>query len=206
MQSKMVNKTGKELKSVDLPESVFNLPMNEHVLYSVVKAHRANRRQGTHATKTRSFVRGGGKKPFKQKGTGNARQGSSRSPLFPGGATVHGPVPRDYSEKTNRKLKMLALKVALSDKVRHGKLLIINDFSIDAYRTKDMVTFIKGLGLHSVLVAHDGSNKFLYRATRNIKGAESKSSREINAEDVLRYETLLVSEKGLEALKERMGV
>ena len=122
MKVKVTDISGKEVKEIDLPDSIYNVPMNEHVLHHVVKAYRANKRQGTHATKTRSHVRGGGKKPFRQKGTGNARQGSSRSPVFPGGAVVHGPTPRDYTQSLNKKTKKLAIKIALSDKLRHNQL------------------------------------------------------------------------------------
>ena len=102
-----------------------------------MKAYRANRRQGTHATKTRSTVNGGGKKPFRQKGTGNARQGTSRSPHYPGGSVAHGPQPRDYTQKVNRKTKVLALKVALSDKVRHGKFVVVDNFAVDFFQHKE---------------------------------------------------------------------
>ena len=126
----------KQSKKIDLPDEVFGREMNEAVLHAVVKAYRANARQGTHATKTRSTISGGGRKPFKQKGTGGARQGSKRSPLQEGGAVAHGPQPRDYRQDTNQKVRQLALSVALSDRVRHQHLHIIDDFKLDKYSTK----------------------------------------------------------------------
>ena len=123
MKWHVVNIEGKKLREIELPESVFGCESNESVIHSVVKSYMANRRQGTHATKTRSLVSGGGKKPFRQKGTGSARQGSSRSPLMEGGAVSHGPQPRDYTQRINKKVKQKAMLIALSDKVRHNNLV-----------------------------------------------------------------------------------
>ncbi|MGE0171560.1 MAG: 50S ribosomal protein L4 [Oligoflexales bacterium] len=195
---------GKSVKKLTLPESIFNVPLNDYVLYSVAKAFQANQRQGTHAVKTRSFVSGGGKKPFKQKGTGGARQGSSRSPLMPGGAVTHGPQPRDYSEKTNTKTKRLAMKVALSDKVKHGKLVVVNDFAISSYSTKHMIAALKALGVTSCLIADERNDDFLYKSGRNLKTADVVASTGINVEGLLRYESLVISEAGLDSLCKRL--
>ena len=205
MQLKVLNIKGKEVKSIDVPDSIFDVPLNDHVLYSVAKAYRANRRQGTHATKTRAFVRGGGKKPFRQKGTGNARQGTSRSPLFPGGAVVLGPQPRDYREKINKKLKTLALKVALSDKARNGKLIVLDSFEAEKYSTKHVVSAFAALGVSTAVVTDEASTDILYKSVRNIHGAYMRRPAEVNAEDLLRYESFVISENGLEALKKRIG-
>ncbi len=118
MELQVHNIQGKAVKKIQLPEAIYAVEMNEALLHSVVKAYQANRRQGTHATKTRSLVSGGGKKPFKQKGTGGARAGSTRSPLQPGGGQLHGPQPRDYRQSVNKKIRQLALKIALSDKAK----------------------------------------------------------------------------------------
>lgn len=205
MQVAVKNISGKQVKSIDLPEDIYGLELNDHVLHHVVKAYRANRRQGTHATKTRSTVNGGGKKPFKQKGTGNARQGTSRSPHYPGGAVSHGPQPRDYTQKVNRKTKALALKVALSDKVRHGKFVVVDSFSVDSYSTRKVVGALAALEASHALLADVSADQFLYRSARNINGATAKSPAELNVEDVLRYENFVISEHALEALNKRLG-
>lgn len=205
MQLAVKDINGKELKSIELPESIYGVPLNDHLLHQVVKAYRANRRQGTHATKTRSTVSGGGKKPFKQKGTGNARQGSSRAPHYPGGAVVHGPQPRDYSQKINQKARLQALRVAISDKVRHGKLTIVDQFAVETYSTKHMLKALSSLDASHALVADLRHDDLLYKSTRNLKSAAAKQVLEINAEDVLRYQNFVISEQGLSALTKRLG-
>lgn len=194
---------GKAVKTVSLPETIYNVPMNEHVLHLVVKSYQAARRQGTHSTKTRSMVSGGGKKPFKQKGTGGARQGSSRSPLNPGGGVAFGPLPRDYREKTNHKLRQLALKVALSDKVRHGKLVVVNDFALSKYSTKHVLGALQALGVGKAVLADERKDDLLFKSTRNIHGAASIAPGELNAEHLLRYESLVISENALNSLHQR---
>lgn len=204
MQVKVKDINGKEVKSIDLPDSIYGVEMNEHVLHAVVKAYRANRRQGTHATKTRSFVSGGGRKPFKQKGTGGARAGSTRSPLMPGGATTHGPQPRDYSEKTNKKLRNLALRIALSDKARHGKLVVVDDFAISSYSTKQIIKAMGALKVESAMLTDERKDDFLFKSARNLIKATAKSPAEVNVEDLLRYESLVISMNGINALHQRI--
>jgi len=203
MEVQVFDISGKALKKVNLPESIFGVPMNEGLLHAVVKGYLANKRQGTHATKTKGMVSGGGKKPFKQKGTGQARQGSTRSPLMPGGGKAHGPHPRDYREHLTRAAKQSALRVALSDKARHGKLLVVNDFSISSYNTKHVVKALGSLKTSSALLSDERKDDFLYRSTRNIHGAGVVSPAEINAEHVLRFESLILSENALNALQQR---
>lgn len=203
MQIKVKDISGKDVKSIELPDSIYGIEMNEHVLHTVVKAYRANRRQGTHATKTRSLVSGGGKKPFKQKGTGGARAGTTRSPLMPGGATLHGPQPRDYTQKVNQKTKQLALKIALSDKARHGKLVVVNDFAVKGYSTKTIVAALSALKSPKALLADVRTDDMLFKSTRNIHGAGAKSPAELNVEDLLRHESFIISEAGLSALHKR---
>lgn len=204
MKWDVINIKGEKVKEYDLPESIYGVDMNEAVLHSVVKAYRANRRQGTHATKTRSLVSGGGKKPFRQKGTGNARQGSSRSPLMPGGAVCHGPQPRDYRQQVNKKVRQLALKIALSDKVKHKKLILVDDFAITNYSTKHIVGALKVFSSNALL-ADERKDDFLYRSARNIHKVDAVLSSEMNAEQVLRHETLVLSETALKALEQRFG-
>jgi large subunit ribosomal protein L4 len=156
--------------------------------------------------KTRAFVSGGGKKPFKQKGTGNARQGSTRSPLMPGGAVLHGPVPRDYRQYVSKKTKRLALCVALSDKIRHGRLVIVDDFKVEGYKTAHMLGVIKGLERQGqkILIADEGVNDRLYTSSRNIKCVNVVSALLMSAEDVLRQETLIISEAAVKSLGQRL--
>lgn len=203
MKLDVKNIKGEVVKSIDLPDSIYNVEMNEHVLYLSTKAYLANKRQGTHATKTRSIVSGGGKKPFRQKGTGNARQGTTRAPHMPGGAVVHGPQPRDYRQKTNRKTRLLALKVGLSDKARHGKLVVLDDFSISEYSTKKIAGSLKSLNINSAVLSDERKDDFLYKSASNLKGVSSKAPAEINAEDLLRHESIVISENGLNALNQR---
>ncbi len=195
---------GKAVKKVALSSDIFGVEMNEHVLHLVVKAYQANRRQGTHATKTKAMVSGGGKKPFKQKGTGEARQGSTRSPLNPGGGVAHGPQPRDYNEKINARTKQTALAVALSDKLRHSRLIIVDDFKVSGKpSTKHVIKLLKALKAEKALVLDERKDDILFRATRNIHGAACVAPSEVNAEHVLRYENFVISETGLSALQQR---
>lgn len=206
MKIKVKNITGEEVKEIDVPDSIYSLPLNDHILHSVVKAYRANRRQGTASVKTRSFVSGTGAKPFRQKGTGNARQGTSRSPNMPGGAVVHGPQPRSYDQKINQKARQLALKVVLSDKVKHGKLVVVDDFLLSQFSTKHIAKLLGALDVKSALLADERKDNFLYLSSRNLKTSTAKLPAEINAEDLLRYESFVVSETGLNALHQRLGV
>ena len=205
MQWEIVNSQGKKVKVVDIPSSIYGLTLKEPLLHSVVKAYAANRRQGTHATKTRSLVSGGGKKPFKQKGTGNARQGSSRSPLMPGGGTAHGPQPRDYRQGLNIKARKLALCVALSDKVRHQRLILIDDLKINSYGTKQVLATLDAVKAPGkVLLADERRDDFLYRSARNIHRVQPLSASTLNAEDVLRSEFLVITENALASLEHRL--
>lgn len=206
MKWDVVNVRGEKVKTVDLPEAIYQVEMNESVLHTVVKAYQANRRQGTHATKTRAFVSGGSKKPFKQKGTGEARQGHGRSPLHPGGATSHGPQPRSYRQITNKKLRQLALRVALSDKCRHNKLIIVDDFAISKYNTKHIVGTIAAVkSSATALLSDERKDDYLYRSSRNIKGCAVIAPTDICAENVLRYESLIMTETALNAIQQRLG-
>jgi len=205
MKMDVKNLEGEKVGSVDLPESIYGVEMNEHVLHTVVKAYRANRRQGTHATKTRSLVSGTGKKPFRQKGTGSARQGTSRAPHMYHGAVVHGPQPRDYTQQINKKVKQLALKIALSEKVRNKKFVVVKDFSLDTYSTKAVVSALASLTATSkALLSDERKDDLLYKSTRNIHGASCIQPAAINAENILRHETLVVSETALKAIALRI--
>lgn len=204
MNLDVFNNKGQKVRALAISDEIFNVEMNEGILHSVVKAYSANRRQGTVATKTKALVSGGGKKPFRQKGTGNARQGTSRSPLMPGGGTVHGPQPRDHREFTNKKVKNLALKIALSEKVRHNKLIVLDDFAISTYKTKAVLELVGAFKTSKALLSDSTTQDFLYRSSRNIHGISSVPAQEVNAENVLRFETLIISEKALKALEQRL--
>ena len=205
MKWDVVNLKGEKVKSIELSDEIYAVEMNEAVLHSVIKAYQANKRQGTHATKTRSLVSGGGKKPFRQKGTGGARQGSSRSPLMPGGATCHGPQPRSYRQDVNHKVKQLALRVALSDKIRHKRFVVVNDLAVVNYKTKYISSALKDLNQpKTVLISDERKDDFLYKSARNLHGVEVVPSSVLNAENVLRYESLILSESALQVLEQRL--
>ena len=207
MKWNVLNKEGKESSSVELNDAIYGVELNPSVLHGVVKAYRANRRQGTHATKTRSLVSGGGKKPFKQKGTGNARQGSTRSPIMEGGATAHGPQPRSYTQKTNKKFRQKALRVALSDKVRNNSLYLLDNLSMDSYKTKDVVSFLSNLGLDGkkALIVDTYSSNHLLRSARNIKGISVATPEQVNTENVLGSSALILSKESLDNLTSRLN-
>lgn len=207
MKWNVLNKEGKESSSVELNDGVFGVEVSEGVLHSVVKAYRANRRQGTHATKTRSLVSGGGKKPFKQKGTGNARQGSTRSPLMEGGAVSHGPQPRSYTQKTNKKLRQKALKMALSDKVNSKSFYLVEDLAMSNYRTKDVVSLLSNLGLagKKALIVDGQSTNHLLRSARNIKGVSVATAELVNSENVLGCSAVILSKASLDNLSARLN-
>jgi len=205
MKCDVVNISGEKVREIELPESIYAVEMNEHVLHTVVKAYRANRRQGTHATKTRSMVAGGNKKPFKQKGTGNARQGSSIGPHQYGGAVAHGPQPRDYTQSVNRKVKNLAMRIALSDKARHNKLVVVESFGLDAYSTKKVAGVITGVNRGKrVLLSDERKDDLLYKSTRNIHGSSAVTPSEMNVEDILRHEAVFLSEDAVKSLQQRL--
>jgi len=205
MELQVFNTQGQSVKKVTVSDDIFGVDMNEAVLHSVIKAYQANRRQGTHQTKTRSMVSGGGKKPWKQKGTGGARGGSSRSSTCPGGGQNFGPQPRDYRQHINKKTKQLALRIALSDKARHGKIIVISDFKIEKHNTKHVVSVLKTLKVGKALLSDERKDDLLYKSTRNIYGAEAIQPTELNAENILRYESLVVSETALTSLQQRFA-
>jgi large subunit ribosomal protein L4 len=169
MQIDVVNIEGEEGGArFDLADAVFGTKVKEHLLWEVVKAQQAAKRAGTHATKTREFVRGGGKKPYRQKGTGNARQGSTRSPQFVGGGKVFGPHPRDYSYTVPKKVRRAALASALSLRAQENKLVVVDALTFDSPKTKRLAGFLKALGLASALVVDGKENTNLGKSGRNL--------------------------------------
>jgi large subunit ribosomal protein L4 len=196
----------KTVGEVELPAEIANQPAREHLLFEVVKMQRANRRAGTAATKTRAFVRGGGKKPWRQKGTGRARAGSTRSPIWVGGATIFGPQPRSYAYRLPKSARVTALKAALADKHREGALFVINDIVIPEVKTKKMLELFSRLQLQqSVLVVIADANEQVERATRNIPWAKVLRSEGINVYDLLHYKQVLFTQAAFQKINERLA-
>ncbi len=202
----VLDKQGKKAGSVELHAEVFGAETNDAVVHTAVKVIQANKRQGTHATKTRSLVSGGGRKPYRQKGTGNARQGSTRSPLMPGGATLHGPQPRDYRQGFNKKQRNLAMRVALSERAREQGIVVVDSFQAEKYSTKTMNSFFAALGCQdkSVIVVHNEASDFLFKSTRNIFKKRCVHVNSLNIEEVLRHSVLLLSKSSLNDLTARL--
>ena len=194
---------GKETgKKITLDDSVFGIEPNEHAVYLDVKAILANKRQGTHASKEKSMLSGSTKKLKRHKGTGGARAGSIKNPLFRGGARVFGPQPRDYSEKVNKKVKELARKSALSAKVKDNEVIVVEDFTFEAPKTKQMVEFKKNFGLddkNSLLVLANPNNN-VYLSARNLQGFSVVSASELNTYEILRAKNLILCEGSVEEI------
>lgn len=203
----LLTKDGAKAGSVELPSSVFGIEPNEHAMHMAIRVYLTNQRQGTHKTKTRSEVRGGGKKPFKQKGTGGARRGSSRSPLLPGGGTIHGPHPHSHNLELPIKVKRLARKSALALRAQENNVVVVEDFSIEAPKTREVATVLKSLNLGSskVLVLLPESNRTFVLSARNIKGVTTFPADKISAYDVLNHGKLLIFKSALDTIVRSFG-
>ncbi|PGS52814.1 50S ribosomal protein L4 [Bacillus sp. AFS041924] len=199
----MFNQTGAQVGEIELADAVFGIAPNEHVLFDAVMMQRASLRQGTHKVKTRSEVRGGGRKPWRQKGTGRARQGSIRSPQWRGGGIVFGPAPRSYSYKLPKKVRRLAIKSALSTKVLEQSMLVLEDLALNAPKTKDMVTVLQGLSVQKkVLIVTADLNENVALSARNIPGITVIASNEVNVIDVLHHDTLIMTKAAVQKVEE----
>ncbi len=200
---KVFDLEGKETGEVQLPPEIFNAPVNEAVLHQAVRRQQANERQGTHQTKTRGEVSGGGKKPWKQKGTGRARQGSIRAPQWRHGGTVFGPHPRSYEQKMPRKQRRLALRAALSARVRDGALRVVEEIALEAPKTRTLATFFTGLGagvrILFVLPEHD---LMLEKSTKNLAAVKTILAANLNVADVLAADTVVFTQKALGQVEE----
>ena len=196
------NIEGKEVGSIELNDAVFGVEVNEHLVHMAVVNQLANNRQGTQSAKTRSEVSGGGRKPWRQKGTGHARQGSTRAPQWTGGGIVFAPKPRDYSFKMNKKEKRIALLSALSSKVAESKIVVLDEFKLDEIKTKKFVEVMNNLKVENALVVLEGENKNVVLSGRNIPSVKVTATNEINTYDVLRYTTLVVTKAAVEKLEE----
>lgn len=190
-------------ESVELKPEIFEIEPNDHVLYLAVKAYLANQRQGTHKAKERSEVRGGGKKPWKQKGRGGARAGTTRSPLWVGGGSIFGPKPRDYSQKLNKKVISLARKSALSYKAKANQIMIVEDFDFENPKTKDFVSILNGLKINGkkTLLLTDGYKKNVYLSGRNIEKINILEANNASAYDLVNNQILLLQKSAVNLLE-----
>ena len=194
---------GKAAGNIELPDAVFATPVNTYLIHEAVVAHQAAGRAGTHATKNRSDVRGGGKKPWKQKKTGRARHGSIRSPIWKGGGTVFGPQPRDYTLGLPRKKRQGALRSALSAKVRDGHLVVVDSFELQSHKTKDLLRVLEGLGIgSSALLVDEPANRNLALSARNVPGYKAALATGLNVVDLLHYEMVVLSQAALQRVAE----
>jgi len=194
--------SGKTVGNMDLNPAIFDIEINEHAVHMAVVQYLANQRQGTKSAKTRAEVRGGGRKPWRQKGTGRARQGSTRSPQWTGGGVVFAPKPRDFSFKLNKKLKRLALKSVLTDKVKQGNLVVLESLDLPEMKTKAMVNVCSSLELGKALIVMDGSNTNVMMSARNIPTIKTAGVNTINVYDILNHESLVVTKAAIEKMQE----
>lgn len=196
------NIEGKEVGTIDLNDSVFGVEVNDHLVHKAVVGQLANNRQGTQKAKTRAEVSGGGRKPWRQKGTGHARQGSTRAPQWTGGGIVFAPVPRDYSVKMNKKEKRAALKSALSSRVEEKKFIVIDEISFDEIKTKKFANILKNLDVSKALVVLEDGNKNAELSARNIADVKTARTNTINVYDILKYNTVIATKAAVASIEE----
>ena len=194
------NMEGSEVGKMDLNDNVFAAKVNEHLMHMAVVLQLANKRQGTQKAKTRSEVRGGGRKPWRQKGTGHARQGSTRAPQWTGGGVVFAPVPRDYSFKMNKKERRIALKSALTTRVQENKLVVLDELKLDAIKTKDMQNVLNNLKVEKAMVVTDNENVIV--SARNIPNVITASVGTLNVFDILKYNTVVLDKAAVAKVEE----
>ncbi|WP_250278354.1 50S ribosomal protein L4 [[Clostridium] colinum] len=199
---KVLNMSGSEVGSIELNENIFGVEVNEHVMHQAVVQYLANQRQGTKSAKTRAEVRGGGRKPWRQKGTGRARQGSIRSPQWTGGGVVFAPKPRDFSFKLNKKVKRLALKSALTTKVNNEKFIVVDELKLNEIKTKEMKKVLDNLNVNKGLVVLEENNKNVLLSARNIPNVKTAGVNTINVYDILKYESFVVTKEALAKIEE----
>jgi large subunit ribosomal protein L4 len=199
----VLNVSGEKIGDIDLNPGIFGIEVNEHVLHDVVKNYLANQRQGTQSAKTRAEVRGGGKKPFRQKGTGRARQGTTRAPHYVGGGVAFAPKPRDYSYKLPKRVKRLALFSALSAKVAAGEVIVLDELAMDAPKTKDMVKILSNIKAErkSLIVLPQVDDNVL-RSSNNIPGVETTFVGQLNVYDILNHTNFVITKQALETIEE----
>ncbi len=196
------NMEGKEVGKMDLNDAIFGVEINEHLVHLAVVQHLANKRQGTQKARTRSEVSGGGRKPWRQKGTGHARQGSIRAPQWKGGGVVFAPVPRDYSFKLNRKEKRAALKSALTSRVNEEKFLVLDELKLDEIKTRNMQNVLDNLKVEKAIVITEGDDKNVILSARNIPNVITASAEMLNVYDIMKYSTVIVTKAAVAKIEE----
>ncbi|MEY8427163.1 50S ribosomal protein L4 [Lachnospiraceae bacterium 46-15] len=196
------NMEGKEVGTIELNDAVFGVKVNEHLVHMAVVSQLANKRQGTQKAKTRSEVSGGGRKPWRQKGTGHARQGSTRAPQWTGGGTVFAPVPRDYSFKMNKKEKRFALKSALTSRVQENKIFVLDELSLTEIKTKAMKSVLDSLNVQKALVVMKEADQVVALSARNLPDVKTAHTGTINVYDILKYNTLVLTKDAVAAIEE----
>lgn len=197
------NMSGKEVEQIELSEDVFGIEVNEHVLYEAVKNQLANKRQGTQSTKTRAEVRGGGKKPWRQKGTGRARHGSSRSPIWVGGGVTFGPKPRDYSYKLPKKVKRLAMKSALSSKAENNEVIVVDNLRLEEIKTKEMKNVLSNLNASKkALIVMDEKDENVVMSARNIPNVITATVNTLNVYDILNFDSFIITKDAVKKVEE----
>lgn len=201
----VVNLENKKVGTVEIPDSVVNGEIDQALLHSIVKWQLASRRQGTHMTKTKGLVSGGGKKPFKQKGTGNARQGSTRSPLMPGGGTTFGPQPRDYSYNVPKKMRRAALRMAITHLIKENKFIVLDELKSDG-KTNKLQKGLKNLGLKKAVVSDLNPDQLVVRAAKNLESYVLTPVVGVNVFDLLKYDALICTKGSIQGLLEKAGV
>ncbi|MBO5609377.1 MAG: 50S ribosomal protein L4 [Eubacterium sp.] len=198
----VVNTEGKEVEKIDLNDSIFGVEINEGIVHKAIVAHLAAKRQGTQSALTRSEVSGGGRKPWRQKGTSHARQGSIRAPQWTGGGVVFAPKPRDYSQKINKKEARLALFSALTAKVNDDKLIVLDSLSMDEPKTKEFAKILENIKASKALVITDEDSKNVILSAKNIPDVKTEARNEINVYDILKYDSLVMTKDAVKALEE----
>ena len=196
------NIEGKEVDKLELNDNVFGVEINEHLVHLAVVSQLANRRQGTQSAKTRSEVSGGGRKPWRQKGTGHARQGSTRSPQWTGGGVVFAPKPRDYSMKMNKREKQIAMKSALTSKVQDSKLIVVDEFNLDEVKTSKFAQILDNLKAPKALVVTKDKDEKVILSARNIPTVKTAMTNSINVYDILKYDALVLTKDAVAAIEE----
>ena len=198
----VLNMAGKEVDTIELNDAVFGVEINEHLVHMAVLQQLANNRQGTQKAKTRSEVSGGGKKPYRQKGTGHARQGSTRAPHYTGGGVVFAPVPRDYSFKLNKKEKRAALKSALTSRVVENKFIVLDELKFDEIKTKNFQAVLNNLNVNKAMVVLNDNDKNVVMSAKNIPNVITAQTNTINVYDILKYNTMIVTKAAVETIQE----
>ena len=202
MNVSVYNIEGKEVGTIELCDAVFGVEVNEHLVHMAVVAQLANNRQGTQKAKTRSEVSGGGRKPWRQKGTGHARQGSTRAPQWTGGGIVFAPTPRDYTIRLNKKERRLALKSALTSRVQENKLIVVDELKFDEIKTKNFQNVLNNLKVNKALVVLNENDQNVVLSARNIPEVKTALTNTINVFDILKYNTLIVTKDAVATIEE----